>query len=77
MPRRVKLDGQATSTTPYPARQREIAERASDIAGFFACANRLFPDARTLSTPVACAVSDDFGDALRDFCLEVAGRPAP
>jgi hypothetical protein len=30
-----------------------------------------FPEARTLSVPEACAVSDRVADALRSFCLEV------
>src|SRR6266511_715894 len=33
-----------------------------------------FPEARTVKTPDACAVSDAFADAIRDFCLEVSER---
>jgi hypothetical protein len=33
-----------------------------------------FPGARTLSTPEACAVSDQFAAAVREFCLEVSAQ---
>jgi hypothetical protein len=33
-----------------------------------------FPDARTISTPEACAVSDEFAAAVREFCFEVSAQ---